>query len=282
MAEQTYQDYRQSRIASGSPAAGAAPPAESQGTITPVEQAESQDSPPASPEEGEEFEGTPQEKARDRRLENRFRRLTDRLRAKDREIAELRGELTAVVQMVRPAPPEPPSGRPRRETYADDDAYLDALIDWKTTTQTPSVPTGPPVPAEVAPQQAYLTRLGEAKKQYADFDEVVESTEVRVSDAVRDALLESEHGPALVYFLAQHADEAQRLNSLNAVALGRALARLEGQMTAPPPPTTRTPNVQPPSPLRPVSGGIAPVAPPEPDKLSFRDYKEARRKGQIR
>lgn len=276
MDEQTYADYRLNRGKVQSPADPVAVPS----TL-----ADGQESPPVEPVTSEEDEETPQEKIRNTRLENRFKRLTERLRTKDREIAELSGQLSAVMQMVTPAVPAQPAGRPVRGHYADDETYFEALIDWKDSQkgaqQAVSQPTAPPVGNPVL--DAYQKRLVDVKKQHADYDEVVEAADVRIQPGVSAAILESDVGPALVYYLAQHPEEAEALNTLGPVALGKALARLEMPLLAPKPPETiQQQRTAQPVPITPVTGGETAGVSGQPDKLSYKDYREWREKGRRR
>ena len=288
MAEQTYADYKLTRTQSP-----AGPETEVPAVSPPLPSAESQESPPAPVppgEEEDEEEETPQVQARNRRLENRFKRLTDRLRAKDRELAELRGELTAVMHIVKPPITAPPTGpqRPTRETYPDDDAYFEAVADWKAEekVQAALAKERATMAATHATQthvaESFQARLDAAKQQYTDYDEVVGESDVVVSTPVADAIQESEQGAALIYYLAQHPDEAAALNQLGPVALGRRLATLEASL--PPAPSSQrsqTPPVTPP-PITPVPTGTPPATTSVVEGMSYRDWRAGRISGRIR
>ena len=297
MADETYQEYKASRIASV--------PADLPPVVPAVEPPPAVEGlapelhPAPSADEGDdeaETADTPEVSARNRKLENRFKRLTDRLRGKDREIAELRGELSAVVQMVRPhvapsTPPEPlPSGKPTREAYRTEDEYTEAVTDWKIEQRLTALTHTQEQAAEATRQQdtvrqrssAYAEREAAAKSRLRDYDEVIQASAVQITQLVTNELLQSTVGPEVVYFLAQHPDEADRLNRLDPVSLGRHLARLE-QQVAPPPQTAAPPSQTPaPPPIRPIAGTGA-TTPPirEADQLPYREYQRARRAGRI-
>lgn len=312
-AEQTYADYRKSRMAPTKHDAEVPPPAAA-ATETPDEapvpepqEADEQDTPPAEDDRGDEE--TPQAKARNKKLENRFKRLTDRLRSKDGEIAELRGEVSALMQMMgkgqgtpqdtalsQTPPADPPEkGRPSRDQYPDEDDYIEAVAEWKADQKQQQADRKRQRDAEEkrhqdqvqTVQQAYAERLNAAKSRYDDYDDVVNSSDIRITQAVTDAIVESEVGPDLVYHLAQHPDDAQKLNSLGPVALGKALARLEAKVAPAAdekPDTTphETPPHVPPAPIRPVGSGHATPQVRDPGQLSYKDYKAARQAGRIR
>lgn len=226
-------------------------------------------------------EDSPREKERNRRLENRLKRLTDRLRTKDVELAELRGQVMSMQATIAPlaAPP-----RPTREQYPDEDRYLDAVLDWREARQKGQTAA----PAQATPDaahEAYIERLAAAQDTLPDdYDEVVKNSEVWVSAAVRQALLDHDQGPQLVYYLAQNPDAAQRLNQARSpLEIGRALGRLESQMDTPdtasrasPPRTTPSPTSGPAAPIRPLpgapSGAPAPLG--DPGQLPLTRFRE--------
>ena len=293
MAKQTYADYKLTRTQS--PAASPADDA----AVTTLPPAETQDSPPAVVppiEEEDEEEETPKVQARNRRLENRFKRLTDRLRAKDRELAELRGELTAVLHIVKPPVAAPPAGpqRPTRDTYPDDDAYIEAVADWKAeekvqaalAKERATMATTHATQTSTSLAEGFQARLDAAKHQYKDYDEVVGDSTVVVSTPVAEAIQESEQGPALIYYLAQHPDDAALLNQLGPIALGRRLATLEASLPpAPASQRTQTPPATPPAtppPITPVPTGTSPATPSGVEGMSYRDWRAGRASGRIR
>jgi glucose-6-phosphate isomerase len=58
---------------------------------------------------------------------------------------------------------------------------------------------------------AWADRVAKAKAEMPDFDDMVTSSEVQVTDAVRDAILESEVGPRILYHLAEDPGETKNL-----------------------------------------------------------------------
>lgn len=313
MAEETYQDYRRSRLGTA--------PSEAELAVSDVNTSESeapavpeavvQDSPPVEDQteapdsveqEPEVADAAAQQKRRRERNDNRFRRLNERARRVELENAELRGQIEALQAVLgrtadNPQAGQEGNGEPQRQDYVDDIAYMGALTDWKieqrmsasqAENQEQSRPTEDPLAAARA---AYGERLVEVRERYQDYDDVVSESDIRVSDTVTAALLESEQGPAIVYHLANNPDEAARLNALSPVALGRAMVALEATVGqtggAAEPEESGTPpragtEATPPLPITPVSGtGSVPVT-RSPDSMSYQDYKAGRRKGTIR
>lgn len=79
-------------------------------------------------------------------------------------------------------------------------------------------------------------RVKDFSKDHPNFEEVVYAEDVEFSDAVAEAIADSDLGPQLAYHLAQHPDEARRISKLSAAAAGREIGKLEAKLTPAAPP----------------------------------------------
>lgn len=127
--------------------------------------------------------------------------------------------------------------------------------------------------AQSAVAEAYNHRVQEAKVRIPDFAEVVGKADVAISKALHEALVESEKGPDLAYFLAKNPAEAERLNSMSVRQMDREIGRLEqnlGAKAAPAAPAARTTKAPPP-----VSPGSPAGAPAntDPAKMNNQQYQ---------
>ena len=68
--------------------------------------------------------------------------------------------------------------------------------------------------------------------EHPDFTETVYADDVQISEPMMEAITESEHGPAIAYYLAQNTEEAERIYSMSPAAAGRAIGRLESKFEA--------------------------------------------------
>ena len=57
--------------------------------------------------------------------------------------------------------------------------------------------------------KSWADRVNAVKSELPDFDDMVQSSDVRVSDPVRDAIMESDHGPRILYYLAENTEFAK-------------------------------------------------------------------------
>lgn len=122
-------------------------------------------------------------------------------------------------------------------------------------------------------EQEFEQRSQEYAKAHPDFDQAVDtlSRSVQFHPAIVEAIGLSAHGPAVVHYLAQHLDEADRIARLPAHIAAVQLGRLEAQLAMPrSKPVTNAPN---PTPT--VSGGSA-ARPGIKDGMSYEQYRAAR------
>ena len=75
----------------------------------------------------------------------------------------------------------------------------------------------------------WAKRVQSAKSEMPDFEDMVGSADVVVSNEVRDAIFESDVGPRILYHLAENPDFAVKLQGMTLTAALRAIGRLEAQ-----------------------------------------------------
>lgn len=128
--------------------------------------------------------------------------------------------------------------------------------------------------ASSAAGEAYNHRAKEAQARIPDFVEVVGKSNVPMSPALQEALLDSDKGPDLVYHLAKNPGLAEQLNAMSVRQMDREIGRLETTIGAkaatPPPPAARTTNAPPPA--KPGSPATAPVN-QDPSNMSQPEYE---------
>ena len=120
-----------------------------------------------------------------------------------------------------------------------------------------------------------------------DFDDIVASSDVVVNDDIRDAILESDVGPQILYHLAENDDVAKRIAGLTPKQalreIGKLEARFEVKETKPEPtPITRSKAPAPIQPLRGSSSADVPLSSNGDWHGTFQAWKEARKAGKIR
>jgi hypothetical protein len=134
--------------------------------------------------------------------------------------------------------------------------------------------------------ETWAQKVQQAKATLPDFDDIVASSDVVVNDDIRDAILESDVGPQILYHLAENDDVAKKIASLSAKQalreIGKLEARFEAKDTKPEPTVVRSKAPQPIQPLKGSSVADVPLSTNGEWHGTFQAWKEARKSGKIR
>lgn len=193
----------------------------------------------------------------------------------EREAAELRAKLESLQVKAEPIKVD---DRPERAKFASQEEYEDALTDWKADQRIAKrerEQAEAQAKAEFeAVTKAWEARCTTAKAEIEDFAEVIEASEVQVSDVVGQALMRSKNGPHMAYFFAKHPEEAKKVNRMHPIDAVRHLDALERDLMedakAEPKPVQRS---KAPEPVKPVKNSPAPAQAPA---TSFEEHRARR------
>jgi hypothetical protein len=283
---------------------------------TPTEAEAVEETPESEPvaEEGQsEQDSEPEGKATEERkqnpkLEKRFSELTKARKQAEENAAKAQAEKEALEARLReyedrqspqPQVDESPIGRePRADQFDDAFEYAKALAEWsaeKALYDRDQQDLNRKVEEERQKVlKTWSEKLQKAKPNLADFDDIVNSTQVVVSNEVRDAIIESDVGPEILYHLASlDGEEAERFQALPMSKalreIGKLEAKFEKQEAAQEEAIRSKPVAQKskaPAPLSPIKAtGSAMESPIGSDGEfhgSFQAWKAARKAGKIR
>jgi hypothetical protein len=265
-------------------------------------------------EEGEsEHDQEPEGKATEERkqnpkLEKRFSELTKARKLAEENAAKAQAEKEALEARLREyeerispqqqKAEDPIGAEPRADQFDDAFEYAKALAEWsaeKALYERDQQEANRKIEEERQKVlKTWSEKLEKAKPNLADFDEVLESTQVVVSNEVRDAIIESDVGPEILYHLASlDGEEAEKFQALPVHKalreIGKLEARFEKQEAAQEEAVRSKPVVQKskaPAPLSPIKAtGSAMETPIGSDGEfhgSFQAWKAARKAGKIR
>jgi len=223
---------------------------------TPVEQGlDAEDVPPEAPaaeapdvEPGETPE-TPEESGakpagKPDGIQRRFDELTRKRHEAEREAAYWKGK--AEGRTPEPAAAPQPEARPHQDQYQSYEEYIEALTDWKLSERLTAERARLHQEREAQTVvQGFEAEMKSAREKHADFDAVVFNPDLRVSETMRDAIVHSEDGANLAYYLGQHPEEAARIAALapmaQVLAMGRLQASLDARATTRVAPTSNAP-----------------------------------------
>jgi hypothetical protein len=132
--------------------------------------------------------------------------------------------------------------------------------------------------------EVWNDRLEATKKELPDYQDMIESSDVMVSDQVRDALLESDAGPRILYHLAENPDYAEKLSKMTVISALREIGKLEARFEkTETKPVVRSKAPAPINPLRATGGSMDTTIGSDGEfHGTYSQWREARKAGKIR
>ena len=249
--------------------------------------------------EGEAATG---EKKQNPKLEKRFSELTKQREAarqdaeRERQAREaVEARLRELESKVNPPKSEEPDPKPDPSQFNDAIEYAEALAEWtadKKMRERDQAELARKVQEEQSRmRQKFQERLEQAKQEMPDYEDMIASSDVAVSQPVTDAIIESDVGPQILYYLAENPDFARGLAEKSITSQLRAIGRLEAKFekTEAPKESVKAPVVKKsnaPEPIRPLkSGGNPSDISLDADRQfhgTYQQWKAARAAGKIR
>ncbi len=221
---------------------------------------------------------SPQETDRPKR--NGFTRKIERLQAENAEIKAKLAELT-------PQPKENVAKRPSWDDYAaqgkTSEQYFEDLADYKADERITKVLSKQKEDQQQQNwqreqrklQSDFQKKASEFAKTTPDFEKVTQENDIDMSPALGHALLESDKGPELAYYLAKNLDEAEELNKMSYGQIARHLGRLEAKIESKP---VQVKTTTAPAPINPVGSKANGELNPYMRPLNYEEHLEWRAK----
>ena len=235
-----------------------------------------------------------EEKKQNPKLEKRFSELTKARKEAEARAAQLEKRLAALESNPAPQPQSVPANnqKPSPDDFRDAFEYAEALAEWSA--EQALVKREQEVrqrEAETQKQkviQTWQQKLEATKAELPDYEDMVASSTVAVTDAVRDAIIESDVGPRILYELASDDELAEKLTTMSIPSALKLIGKLEAKFEKTEAPAKAekksvAAKSNAPEPIRPLrsTGGVSDVA-IDGEKLSFQQYRAARLAGKIR
>ena len=232
------------------------------------------------------------EKKQNPKLEKRFSELTKARKEAEARNVELEKRLAAL-ESNRPAQVEAESNRkPTPDDFKDAFEYAEALADWSAENalarREQEVKQKEVEAKRETVIQTWQQKLEATKAELPDYEVMVASSDVKVNDTVRDAILESDVGPRILYELASDDELAEKLTGLTTAGALKLIGKLEAQFEKTDAPAkaekkTVAAKSKAPEPIRPLksTSGVADVG-MDGNDMSYQQWKAARQAGKIR
>ena len=231
------------------------------------------------------------------KLERRFSEITkqrEEARKEAQQERQAREALEARLAALerQPAPQAPAVDQePQPSQFNDAFEYAKALAEFTADKRIAEMKQDEAKAKAEAERQkvieTWASKVQAAKASLPDFDDIVASSDVVVNDDIRDAILESDVGPQILYHLAENDDVAKKIAGLSAKQALREIGKLEARFEvketkSQSAPTVRSKAPAPIQPLRGSSPADVPLSSNGEWHGTFQAWKEARKAGKIR
>ena len=212
------------------------------------------------------------------------RRIDRAVRAKYEAEARtkmLEERLAALESRAAPQQRQVDASEPTIDKFENFDEYVAAKATWIARQQIENT-LSEREKAQMAAQQererrviadSWQERVIKATAEMPDFEDVLASSDVPMTDAMQQAIMESDVGPRLAYHLANNPDEARQIAMMSPIGQIRALGRIEAKLEQKSPVTV----TKAPPPVKPVGQKAAITK--DPGKMSDEEYAKWRRSG---
>jgi hypothetical protein len=238
------------------------------------------------------------EKKQNPKLEKRFSELTKARKEAEAQVAEerkaresLEARLAALEGNREPIQAPESNRKPSPDSYKDAFEYAEALAEWSAeqalARREQEVKQKEVEAKRATVIQTWQEKLEATKAQLPDYEAMVSSSSMSVNDTVRDAIVESDVGPRILYELASNDELAEKLNGLTTAGALKLIGKLEAQFEKTEAPVAGKKTVaaksKAPEPIRPLrsTSGIADVG-MDGNDMSYQQWKAARQAGKIR
>jgi hypothetical protein len=201
---------------------------------------------------------------------------------------ELELELQAIKSQAAPKE-QSRDEKPRPDQFVDAFEYAEALADWSAENAVMRA-RQEDVERKIQEERSKVIdvwnkKLEATKAELPDFEDMVASADVMVSDQVRDAILESDVGPRILYHLAENPELAEMISKSSLITALRQIGKLEARFEKTEPKEVKTvaQKSKAPAPISPIKAGTSEqVIVTDTDKMTYAQYKAMRQAKRIR
>ena len=249
----------------------------------------------SEPEAKEEAKSQDEPKKANPKLERRFSEITKQREEARREAeaerqrrVELEERLAALERQQAPKQPVVDQ-EPQPSQFQDAFEYAKALAEYTADKRIEEMKRQEAEAKVEAERQkvieTWTQKVEQVKAELPDFDDMVASSDVVVSNDIRDAILESDVRPKILYHLAENSEFAKKVAAMPTRAalkeIGKLEARFEAKAEEKPVAKSKAP--APVTPIR-AASGVAETKMSSDGQWygSYAEWKAARKAGKVR
>ena len=231
------------------------------------------------------------------KLEKRFSELTKARKAAEESAAQeraaretLEARLQALEGQQSNKKTNEVNTKPQPDDFPDAFKYAEALAEWSANEAVARRDRELRQQQEQAKQQEVLKtwqeKLDAVKAEVPDYEDMIASSTVAVSDAVRDAILESDVGPRILYELASDDELGAKIANLSTAQalkmIGKLEAKFEVQAEEPAKSKPVAVKSNAPKPINPIRGTGSQSVYTDGEQIDYQAWKAGRKLGKIR
>lgn len=173
-------------------------------------------------------------------MQKRIDKLTAKLHEREEVIKSMQEQYRPPAQPAEPVKVETPqpvntSDRPVPKPGEDPVDFIDRLTEWKleqkTAQQTQRQQQETQARSDGELMEHWKSKVAQAHAKYDDFEEVTNNEDVKLAPFMARAMMESDVGADIAYYLGNNPAEANRIASLTPTAQAREIGRLEARFT---------------------------------------------------
>jgi hypothetical protein len=210
---------------------------------------------------------TPERRKPKKSVQKRFGELTrqrEEARSTAERLAMENDQLRKQIESGRKpeaTAPSVPQGKPKLDDYDwDVERFTEATIKWNRDQERLQESESKAKTERDKVINAFNKRASEFADQHDDYEDMI--SDLKLNQVMLDAAVESEVGPAVLYYLAENPEEADAIRDMSPVRAIKAMARLEDKLDTKPTPKREPPKktTNAPPPPKTVQGSSARIA----------------------
>jgi hypothetical protein len=248
----------------------------------------------SEPEAREEAKPQDEPKKQNPKLEKRFSEITKQREEARKEAEAERQRRVELEQRLAALEQQAPKKEfvdqePQPSQFQDAFEYAKALAEYTADKRIEEMKRQEAEAKAEAERQSMIQewskKVESAKADLPDFDDMVASSDVIVSNEIRDAILESDVGPKILYHLAENSDFAKKVASMPIRAALKEIGKLEARFEAKAEekPVVKSKAPAPVTPIRAASGVAETKMSSDGNWYgSYAEWKAARKAGKVR
>lgn len=222
-----------------------------------------------------------EEDAVQKAVQKRIDKAIARQKDAENRAMELEKRLAALEQRSTLSQEKPDDKEPTLDKFDSFDEYVAAKAEWVAAKKIESAllereqreKEQNAARERQATLESWDKRVKDATAEMPDFEDVLENSDVPMTPVMQDAIMDSDVGPKLAYYLATNPEEAMKIVAMSPIAAIRAIGRIEEKLAAPVAKKTTSA----PAPITSVSGKAA--VKKDPGQMSDEEYAKWRKAG---